>query len=377
MILTFKFRIKSRSAAPKLRALAIGANQVWNFAVATQRESLRRWRGGANARRVSHFDLTTLTAGCAADLGIHSDTVGEVCRIAASAQRQHGKPPRFRSSFGSRRALGWVPFRGRAVQVVGATATYRGQRFHFWKSRELPSAIRGGAFIEDARGRWYVIFYCDVLEGVSAGEGRVGIDLGLKALATLSTGETIPALQHYRQYEAALATAQRAHNKSRARAIHAKIANARHHHLHEQSTRIVRENAFIAVGDVSPTKLAKTKFAKSVFDAGWSTLRTQLRYKARRHGATFIEVDERYTSQTCSDCGVIGGPKGREGLRVRQWGCSSCGAVHDRDQNAAQNILRAGLERQPPSGETASARALKTTGGKQALLIAILRAKGV
>jgi transposase len=104
---------------------------------------------------------------------------------------------------------------------------------------------------------------------------------------------------------------------------------------------------------VSAAKLAKTRMAKSVLDAGWTTFRNQLRYKASRHGARYIETDERWTSQTCSCCGVIpdSSPKGMGALGVRHWECSDCGATHDRDVNAALNILRVGRERPPPAVE--------------------------
>lgn len=88
--------------------------------------------------------------------------------------------------------------------------------------------------------------------------------------------------------------------------------------------------------------------AKAVSDAGWSSFRNMLRYKAIGHGAEYVEADERYTTQTCSACGARSGPKGRKGLDVREWDCSECGTVHDRDVNAAINIL--GAECRPPSG---------------------------
>jgi len=95
---------------------------------------------------------------------------------------------------------------------------------------------------------------------------------------------------------------------------------------------------------VNAAGLAKTRMAKSVLDAGWSMFRNMLHYKASRHGATFLEVDERFTTQTCSTCGAIpeSRPKGIAGLGIREWVCSSCGASLDRDVNAARNILALG-----------------------------------
>jgi putative transposase len=252
--------------------------------------------------------------------------------------------------------LGWIPFIPRATKLDGNAAIYLKRRFHFWKSREVEGEYRVGSFVEDSRGRWYVVFQCEVADDLRAGSGKVGIDLGLKELATLSDGDKVPALRHYRQYAAALATAQRAGNRKRVCAIHAKIANARRHHLHEQSTRIARENSLIVVGNVNASAIAKTRFAKSVLDAGWSSFRNMLRYKAARRQAVYIEANERWTSQTCSACGTIpaSSPKGMGALGMRRWECSDCGAAHDRDVNAARNILRVGLEHQPPAGEIAA-----------------------
>lgn len=116
-------------------------------------------------------------------------------------------------------------------------------------------------------------------------------------------------------------------------------------YLHKASTRIALAHSVIVVGNVSSSKLARTRMAKSVLDAGWSTLRNQLSYKAMRHGGTYIEVNEAYTSQTCSTCGATpeGRPKGIAGLEIRKWECGGCGAIHDRDVNAALNIARRGL----------------------------------
>ena len=94
---------------------------------------------------------------------------------------------------------------------------------------------------------------------------------------------------------------------------------------------------------VSPSKLAKTTMAKSVLDAGWADFKTMLGYKAIRHGSRFLEVSEAYSSQACSDCGSIGGPRGLKGLAIRGWTCAECGSEHDRDVNGACNILARGL----------------------------------
>lgn len=351
-LVTHKFRIKDRGARKHLECLAIGANSIWNFCVATQREAERRWKEGGQVRWPSAFDLIRLCTGSATELGLHSDTVQTVCRQFAASRDLHRRCPRFRASFGAKRALGWIPSIPRAMKLDGDAAVYLKRRYRFWKSREIEGEFKAGAFIQDARGRWYVTLTCEVEDNLACGNGEVGIDLGLKALATLSDGRTIPALQHYRKYEAALAVAQRAGNKRRVRAIHAKIANARRHHLHVVSTKLADENSLIVVGNVSPSRLGRTRMAKSIHDASWAMLKNMLRYKAARRQAVYVEADERYSSQTCSCCGSIpdSSPKGKGALGIRRWECSDCGTSHDRDVNAAMNILRVGLERQPPDG---------------------------
>jgi IS605 OrfB family transposase len=208
-------------------------------------------------------------------------------------------------------------------------------RFFGSKRRPLPDNAKGGAFVEDALGRWYICFHVEVAERQPRGNGIIGIDLGLNTLVATSDGQKIEAPRHYRQLEVKLAVAQRAHNKQRARRIHAKIKNCRKDFLHKLSTTLAGQNAIIAVGDVNPKQLAKTRMSKSVLDAGWSTFRSMLKYKS----AGYVEVDEKFTTVTCSACGVRGGPQGQKGLRVREWQSSACGADHDRDVNSALNIL--------------------------------------
>ena len=341
-ILTYKFRVKDRTCGKRLDALAVQCNQVWNFCVATQREAERRRKAGLTVRWPTWVDLCKLCAGSGSLLGIHSDTVAQICRQFAASRDLHRKCPRFRASFGSRRALGWIPYISRALKVQGDSVRYLGHRLRLWKHRDMPDAFKCGAFVQDARGRWYATFACEVPDDLPTGSGSVGIDLGLKSLATLSDGSVIEAPQIYRKHEAALAKAQRAGNKKRARAIHAKIKNCRADFLHKASARITRDNGFIAVGDVNASGLAKTNLSKSVLDAGWSTFRHMLTYKSARRRAVCVEVDERFSTQACSACGGISGPKGRAGLSKRQWICGDCGVEHDRDVNAAINILVAG-----------------------------------
>ncbi|WP_435179260.1 RNA-guided endonuclease InsQ/TnpB family protein, partial [Actinacidiphila sp. bgisy145] len=120
---------------------------------------------------------------------------------------------------------------------------------------------------------------------------------------------------------------------------HARVADARREFHHRLSTRIMRDNQAIAVEDLAVKGLARTRLAKSVHDAGWSAFVAMLEYKAAKFGRSFLRIGRfEPTSQVCSQCGVKDGPKP---LHIRVWECGACGAVLDRDINAAVNVAKA------------------------------------
>ena len=338
MILVYRYRVKSLSGLLNKQSRAV--NFVWNFCNDRQKDAVRfhrPWHTG--------FDLNKLTQGSSKELGLHSGTVNAVCEQYAKSRSQKNRPYlRYRSV---KKSLGWVPLKGRELKREGDAFRFAGNTFRVFNSRALPEGkIKDGSnFSRDRQGHWFLNIVIEV-EAATIGARLpvrgVGIDLGLKDFATLSTGEKIEAQRIYRGAEQALAVAQRAHKKRRVKAIHTQIAHRRNDFHHQLSTRLVAEFDYIAVGNVNASSLAKTNMAKSVLDAGWSSFRHQLAYKAVKHGAWYEEVNERFTTQTCSDCGAISGPKGLEGLVIREWKCSDCGCLHDRDQNAALNILRRG-----------------------------------
>jgi putative transposase len=209
----------------------------------------------------------------------------------------------------------------------------------------------GTNFSCDARGCWFLNIVVQVAEAnVRPVRSGIGIDLGLKDFAALSTGEKIENPRLLRQLADQLATAQQARKRRQATNRHARIANARRDFHHKLSTRIVREFDYIAVGNVNAAGLAKTRLAKSVLDAGWSSFRNMLRYKATAHGAWYEEVNESFSSRVCSSCASETGPKGVADLGIRSWVCSGCGISHDRDINSARNILFRSGHRTPAEG---------------------------
>lgn len=359
MVLTYKYRLKGKRAVRQLRRMSFQVNQVWNFCVQTQRAVQRARKLGLSPRWPSQYDMQKLTGGTSRDLGLHAQTIQGVCEQFTKSRDQYRRCPRFRRSGGPRRSLGWVPFQRQSRQITAGSVTYLGNTYRFFgaRRRPLPETARGGCFVEDAQGHWWVCFHVEVTEDLPrAADVPVGIDLGLQTIVTLSTGTKYAAPRSYRKWEEKLGIAQRARNQARVRAIHAKIKNVRRDYVHKWTTEVARTFRMIFVGDVSSSQLAKTRMAKSVLDAGWSTVRNFLRYKASRHGGTYRDVDEcsTFTTQTCSTTGLLPSerPRGIAGLGIREWGCSACGEIHDRDVNAARNILRLGLSAQPPVVES-------------------------
>jgi IS605 OrfB family transposase len=224
-------------------------------------------------------------------------------------------------------------------------------------SRRLPSDPSSVTVIKDAAGRYFASFVVETDPDADAarfapGYAETGIDLGLSAFAILSDGTRIIAPKFLRRAEQKVRRAQRAQSrkllgsrnkeKSRVRLarVHAGVADKRADFQHKVSTRIVRENQAVYVEDLCVAGLARTRLAKSIHDAGWAGFVRMLEYKAARYGRTFAKVGRfEPTSQVCSACGVKDGPKP---LSVREWTCAVCGAVHDRDVNAARNVLALG-----------------------------------
>ncbi|MER6947198.1 RNA-guided endonuclease TnpB family protein [Nonomuraea sp. NPDC000554] len=223
-------------------------------------------------------------------------------------------------------------------------------------SRSLPKGAQPSTVTvsRDAAGRWWVSLLCeDTIHPHDPAENAVGVDAGITALATLSTGEKIANPRHERTDRRKLAKAQRAlarkekgsANRAKARLrvakVYARIVDRRRDHLHKVSTRLVRETQVIAVENLTVRNLLKNhRLARAICDASWRELRSMLEYKAAWYGRELVVVDRWFpSSKRCSACGTI---QPSMPLNVRTWQCA-CGASHDRDVNAAKNILAAGL----------------------------------
>ncbi|MBR5558269.1 MAG: transposase [Acinetobacter sp.] len=342
---TLKLRIKDKHSAV-LNQMACEVNFVWNYVNDLGFKHLKR-----KGEFLSAYDIAKYTKGTSKECNLHSQTIQAVTEELVTRRKQFKKAKlkwRVTNKKSARRSLGWIPFKKIAIKYANGYVQYGKHQFRVWDSYGLSQySVKTGSFVEDARGRWYVCLVVESSKTVKITSTKaIGIDLGLKDIATCSDGTVISNPKFYRKYEQKLGTAQRAKNKKRVRTLHAKIANCRKDHLHKASTMLVKKNALIVIGDLSAKKLVKTKMAKSVLDTGFSALKTMLKYKCENAGVLFEEVNERFTTQTCSCCGEIttSSPKGRTGLGIRVWECE-CGSINQRDLNSAKNILALGHKR--------------------------------
>ena len=292
---TLKLRIKDKHYKI-LDQLASEVNFVWNYVNDLCFKHLQR-----KQQFFSAYDIAKYTKGTSKVCSLHSQTIQAITEELVTRRKQFKKAKlkwRVSNKKSATRSLGWIPFKKVAIKYADGYVQYGKHQFKLWDSYGLSQyRVRTGSFVEDSRGRWYVCLVVDSTQvEKSQATQAIGIDLGLKDVATCSDGTVISNPKYYRQYEQKLGIAQRARNKKRVRALHAKIANSRKDHLHKASTALVKNNALIVVGDLSAAKLVKTNMAKSVLDTGFSAFKTMLRYKCEHAKVLFEEVNESFTS---------------------------------------------------------------------------------
>ena len=273
---------------------------------------------------------------------------------SVSGQRKGRKvaAPRFRSRKDNRQAIRFTKNSRFAVLDNGRLRLPKIGDLNVRWSRRLPADPSSVTVIKDAAGRYFASFVVQAAdEPLPPVESEVGIDLGLTHFAVLSNGRKIAAPKFLRRAARKLRRLQQDLSRkqpgsaNRKKAVvrvaraHARVADTRRDWQHWLSTRIIRDNQAVYVEDLCVAGLGRSRLAKSVHDAGWASFVGMLEYKAARYGRTFARIGRfAPTSQTCSACGRLDGPKP---LSVRSWTCP-CGAAHDRDVNAAINVLAQG-----------------------------------
>jgi putative transposase len=264
--------------------------------------------------------------------------------------------PRFKSKRKSRASAEYTrsAFRWRDGQL---TLAKQAEPLNIVWSRPLPEGAEPSTVTvsRDRAGRWHVSILVEdpTVRPLPPADTHVGVDAGLTALVTLSTGEKVTNPRYERTDRRALVKAQRnlarkekgSNNRAKARVkvarVHARIADRRRDHLHKLTTRLVRENQTVVIEDLSvATMIRNHSLARAISDAAWSDLRGMLEYKTNWYGRDLRVVDRWFpSSKLCSTCGRLAESMP---LNIREWTCP-CGTVHDRDMNAALNILAAGL----------------------------------
>lgn len=261
-------------------------------------------------------------------------------------------PPRYRSRKDNRQAIRFTKNSRFKVLDNGLLRLPKIGDVEVRWSRSLPSDPSSVTVIRDAAGRYFASFVVQTTdEPLPPSESEVGIDLGLTHFAVLSDGTKVAAPKFLRRAARKLKRLQQALSRkqrgsaNRKKAVvkvaraHARVADTRRDWQHKLSTRIIRDNQAVYVEDLCVVGLGRTRLAKSVHDAGWASFTGMLQYKAARYGRTFGRVDRFFPStRMCSDCGRI---NDKMTLNVRSWTCP-CGTAHDRDVNAANNVLAAG-----------------------------------
>ena len=229
-------------------------------------------------------------------------------------------------------------------------------------SRELPAAPSSVTVIKDSANRYFLSFVVEIQpEILPQTENSVGVDLGIKTFATFSDGTKVDApkplkkrIKKLRKLSKSLShktKGSKRYEKARVRVakFHAKLKDTRTDFLHKLSTEIIRENQTVVLEDLNVSGMVKNrKLSRAISDLGWRQFRTFLEGKAEKYGRDFRVISRwEPTSQTCSNCGFKGG---KLDLQVREWECLNCGSKHDRDENAAINILVAGGHSETKNG---------------------------
>ncbi|GAB2827530.1 RNA-guided endonuclease TnpB family protein [Streptomyces daliensis] len=357
----FKYRFYPTDAQAAELSRTFGCvRKVYNLALAARTEAWAR-QERVNYHQTSAMLTVWKKTGELAYLNDVSSVPLQQCLRHLQTAFTHffgkrAKYPRFKSRKKSRKSAEYTTSGFRFREGKLTLAKMREPLEIVW-SRPLPEGASPSTVTvsQDAAGRWFVSMLCDdaSVKPLAKTDTAVGIDVGLTHLLALSTGEKIANPRHERWDRARLAKAQRnlakkargSNNRAKARRkaarVHARIADRRRDLLHQLTTRLVRENQTLVIEDLTVRNMVKNHtLARAISDASWSEFRSMLEYKAAWYGREVVVVDRFFpSSKLCSTCGTL---QEEMPLNVRTWTCEGCGTTHDRDVNAAKNLLAAG-----------------------------------
>ena len=364
LITTYQFRIKDSNKALKkaLMVLSGKVNFVWNYINALQQKDLRPYKNLKKPSWFNQYDLQDYTKGTSKLLNLPAQTIQAIQEEYVTRRVQFKKPwLKFRTNRKNRN-LPWIPIKAQDLKIVDKTTGvfgFNGLKLKTWYSDYIPSnaKITNGSITRDNLGHWFInitvkyeLTDSEVLALTSVGQNITSSDPGLNPLMTLcieepngsKTYREIEPPKYYRDSQEKLGKQQRARRFKQARKTNKKIKNQRKDFTNKFVHELVMDNKEIVIGLVDLQKLVKSTLkghSKAWYDNALGSFNSKLKTKAYKHNVGYNEVEERVvkSTQTCSNCGSVTGPKGLKGLRVSKWQCFECGFVHLRNQNSTLN----------------------------------------
>lgn len=359
----FKFRLYPTKSQAELMQKTFGCvrfvyNQILAYNLDGYKNSGKNWKLDFSYKkfRDQHDFLKEVSAGTFnyAAIGLKSAYSNWFHSLTKKRKGKPSQAPKFKSKHKSRKS-----FKLEASKFRLDGGKLRLEKIGWVKTRGLPEIAKQVKFIsvtvtQNASGEYFASIGAEVEVGLMEYTDKVvGIDLGLKDFAVLSSGQRIEAPKFFRESQAKLKKAQQhlsrkvkgsnsyARQKIKVARVHRDIANKRQWFLHDLSTKLVRDYGVICVEDLNVDGMLKNhKLAKSIADASWGEFVRQLEYKSAWYGRTLVKVDRFYpSSKTCSCCGHVNQDLT---LSDREWTCTNCHTIVDRDLNAAYNIASEG-----------------------------------
>ena len=363
LITTYQYRIKDSNKALRkaLMVLSGKVNFVWNYINDLQQQKVKNKDSWLSA-----FDLQDYTKGTSKLLNIPAQTIQSIQEEYVTRRVQFKKPwLKFRTNRKNRN-LPWIPIKAQDLKIVDKTNGvfgYNGLKLKTWYSDYIPNnaKITNCSITRDNLDNWFInitvkyeLTNSEVLALTSSGQNTTSSDHGLNPMMTLCIEEPDGSISYkeldppkfYRDSQKKLGKQQRARRFNQAKKTHKKIKNQRKDFTNKLVHELVMDNKDIIIGIVDLQKLVKSSLkghSKAWYDNALGSFNSKLKTKAYKHNVGYNEVEERVvkSTQTCSNCGSVTGPKGLKGLRVSKWQCFECGFVHLRNQNSAKNHMLA------------------------------------